>query len=100
MIDTLKTYYRAGGKIWHQQKEPANAATDWLLDLVGIKNVVWKYDKTASLTLKGTESVTDDHPIFLKLFRRLVTHYRENGTFDKSNENLERHFEITVIFLL
>jgi hypothetical protein len=100
VIDALETYYRAGGKMWHQRKEPANAATDWLLDLVGIKNVVWKCDKTASLTLKGTESVTDDHPMFLKLFRRLVTHYRENGTFEKFNENLERHPEITVIVLL
>lgn len=100
MIDALETYYRAGGKTWHQPKEPANAATDWLLDLVEIKNVLWKCDTTASLTLKGTASKTDDHPIFPKHFRRLVTHYGENSTFDKFNENLERHPEKAVIILL
>ncbi|MDA0807917.1 MAG: hypothetical protein O2983_02225 [Planctomycetota bacterium] len=39
-IDALETHYRAGGKTWHQPKELANAATDRLLELVGIKNVV------------------------------------------------------------
>ena len=197
-IDALETHYRAGGKTWHQPKELANAATDRLLDLVGIKNVVWpasryrvtsaddgtpgyilcrtteryrrpvsfayagkcpyqpgaavnlkvstlrksvnfrmlmdglayptfyeglfydlrndlakatvqarrrkkgiwKHDRSAALTLKGTESVTDDHPIFPKLFRRLMTHYGENGTFDNFNEYLERRRERTVIVSL
>ncbi len=40
-IDALETHYRAGGRTWHQPKEFANAATDRLLDMVGIKNVVW-----------------------------------------------------------
>lgn len=40
-IDALETHYRAVGQTWHQPKEFANAATDRLLDMVGIKNVVW-----------------------------------------------------------
>jgi hypothetical protein len=61
---------------------------------------IWKYDKTASLTLKGTESITDDHPIFPKLFRRLMTHYGEGGTFDDFKEYLGRRRERTVIVSL
>ncbi len=40
-IDALETHYRAGSKNWHQPQALANAATDRLLDLVGIRNVVW-----------------------------------------------------------
>lgn len=40
-IDALETHYRAGANNWHQPQALANAATDRLLDLVGIRNVVW-----------------------------------------------------------
>ena len=40
-IDALETHYRAGTKNWHQPQALACAATDRLLELVGIRNVVW-----------------------------------------------------------
>jgi hypothetical protein len=52
-FDALETHCRAGGKTWHQPKELANAATDRLLELVGIKNVVWSAFKRSVHRLKS-----------------------------------------------
>lgn len=40
-VDALETHYRAGSKNWHQPRTLADAATNRLLDLVGISNVEW-----------------------------------------------------------
>lgn len=45
-IDTLETHYYRNNKYYHQPRVLADAATDQLLQLLGIKNAVWNADRS------------------------------------------------------
>lgn len=43
------------------------------------KRGLWKKDKTSNLIFNNSKSITDVHPIFPKLFRRLIEHIASGG---------------------
>jgi len=46
----------------------------------GKKKGLWKKDKTPGFAFTGLKSITDENPIFPKLFRRLAEHLAKGGT--------------------
>ena len=88
-IDTLETHYYKNNKYHHQPRLLADAATDQLLQLLGIKNAVWtadrskvvsaedgtkgwivarmaeKYGRPVSFVFAGSDEFTDGQEVYL-----------------------------------
>jgi endonuclease YncB( thermonuclease family) len=77
-IDAVETHYRAGSKNWHQPLAPARAATDRLLELAGIRNVVWT---TSHYSVRSSD---DGTPGFI--LSRTTERYRRPVAFAFAGE--------------
>ena len=47
------------------------------------KRGLWIADKTSGFNYTSKKAITDEHPIFPKLFRRLMEHIQKGGTIGK-----------------
>lgn len=54
------------------------------------KRGLWKADKTAGFNFKSTADITDKHPIFPKLFRRLIEHLEGGGKLSNFRQFLKK----------
>lgn len=64
------------------------------------KRGVWKADRTSRLKISDPTDptlITDDVPIFPKLFRRMMTHFAAASTFDGFSDYLLKRRETTVL---
>lgn len=52
------------------------------------KKGLWPKDKTMGLIFNNSKSITDDHPILPKLFRRLIEHLANGGKLNTFNKFL------------
>jgi len=66
-----------------------NAITNAVKKARSAKKGLWPQDKTSGFTLSGKEAVTDQYPIFPKLFRRLIEHLAKGGTVSNFRQFLE-----------
>ena len=52
---------------------------------------IWPHDKSKSIKIKNMNTITEEHPIFPKLFRRLIEYMKQDGKISEFGNYLQNN---------